>query len=283
LGTSKIISGLWDWNDGTNDSAFNPSHKFNTPKTYNIRYRPITDFGCIGDVTTPFDISGAPTAKFLLKDSTCVGNTLTFIDSSYITGGSIAKWYWDYGDGTKDSLTAATNRTKTYNTLGTYTVSLVVENNSGCKSVAFTNQITIRPTPKPNFNLPIVCLPKGSANFIDSTTISDGSNNFKYAWDFGDGLGISTVQNPIYNYTAAGPFNVKLTVTSQNGCVQSKSQTLNSVYAQAKADFTVKAENCLRDTTSFTDKTDGKGNKIVQWKWDLGDGSTDTLQNPVYR
>ncbi|MES2373104.1 MAG: PKD domain-containing protein [Bacteroidota bacterium] len=282
LGTSTIVNGLWDWNDGKTDSLKNPSHTFPVPKIYQVRYRPISDFGCIGDTTIAVDISAAPVARFVLTDSTCIGKTLTFIDSSSIATGTIVKWYWDYGDGSSDTLTTNTSRTKTYNIVGAYTVSLTVENNTGCKSIAFTKTITIHPSPEPNFNLPVVCLPAGTANFIDSTTISDGSGNFRYAWDFGDGKGVDSISNPVYHYQAAGPFTVKLTVTSQNGCVQTATKTLASVYAQAKANFTVNSENCLRDSTRFTDQSIGSGNTVTKWNWDLGDGNTDTATNPVY-
>ena len=283
LGTSKIVNGLWTWDDGTTDSSNNPTHKFLIPKTYNIRYRPISDFGCIGDVTTAFDISAAPVAKFVLKDSTCINQTLTFLDSSSITTGSIVKWYWDYGDGTKDSLTASSSRTKTYSTVGNFTVSLIVENNNGCKSNAFTKTITIFPLPQPNFNLPIVCLPLGAGQFFDSTTISDGTSGFTYIWDFGEGKTPSTIANPLYNFSGVGPFNVKLTVISIKGCVQIATKSLTTVFAQAKAAFAVNSENCLRDTTQFSDQSDGKGSTVAKWRWDFGDGTTDTLQNPKYR
>ncbi|MDB5211389.1 MAG: hypothetical protein JWQ30_2216 [Sediminibacterium sp.] len=282
LGNSTIVNGLWYWDDGTTDSLKNPSHLFTAAKTYNIRYRPISDFGCIGDTTIPLEISASGIARFVMNDSTCIGKTLTFIDSSTIASGSIVKWYWDYGDGSADTLTTNASRTKTYNTVGVYTVSLVVENNTGCKSNAFTKSITIHPTPEPNFNLPVVCLPSGTANFIDSTVISDGSGGFTYAWDFGDGKGVSTIANPVYHYLSAGPFDVKLTVTSKNGCVQTATKTLASVYAQAKADFTVNNENCLRDSTRFTDKSNGSGNTVTQWNWDLGDASSDTATNPIH-
>ena len=283
LGTSTIINGLWTWDDGTTDSLKNPLHKFLLPKTYNIRYRPISDFGCIGDTTIAFDISAAPIAKFVLNDSSCVNKTLTFLDSSSIAAGRIVKWYWDYGDGTADTLTASSSRTKIYNSPGVKTISLTVENDNGCKSNPFSQTLTIRPTPQPNFNLPVVCLPAGTAKFYDSTTISDGSGNFTYAWDFGDGSGTATIANPVYNYKTAGPFNIKLTVTSQNGCSQLATKTLGSVYVQSKADFIVKTENCIRDTTQFTDNTDGKGNTLTKWNWSFGDGSTDTARNPIYR
>ena len=38
-----------------------------------------------------------------------------------------------------------------------------------------------------------------------------------YAWDFGDGIGTSTEENPTYKYTASGTFTVTLKVTNKGG------------------------------------------------------------------
>jgi len=205
-----------------------------------------------------------------------------FTDQSTSASNPIAKWYWDYGDGTKDTLSSNAPFIKTYQQTGNYTIRLVVETNTGCQSLAFTKNINIHPKPVPNFSLPIVCLPAGIAKFNDSTIIAE-SASFKYAWDFGDGKGIDSVANPVYPYTGAGPFNVTLKVTSAYGCYQSVTRSLTTVYAQAKAAFNVNPENCLRDSTRFNDQSNGSGNTVVQWRWDFGDGGTDTLPNPVYR
>ena len=289
LGTSNVVNGFWYWDNSSNPSdstvGKNPTHKFAAPKTYNIRYRPITDFGCIGDTTIPFDISAAPIAKFGVSDTTCINKTISFTDSSSIAAGIITKWYWDYGNGKKDTLTSSSTRTITYTSSGNYTISLIVENNNGCKSNTFSKTITVHVLPAPNFNLPIVCMPTGAAQFYDSTTISDGTQaNFKYRWDFGDG-GIDSIKNPLHNYTSTNSVTVKLSVASQYGCVKDSSKTLTTLYAQPKAGFTVSNEVCLRDTTIFTDKSDGKGSSssVVKWKWNFGDGYTDTLQNTKHR
>ena len=46
-----------------------------------------------------------------------------------------------------------------------------------------------------------------------------------YAWDFGDGSAISTLLNPTHTYTAAGTYNVVLTVDN-NGCISTSNQTI---------------------------------------------------------
>jgi uncharacterized repeat protein (TIGR01451 family) len=40
-----------------------------------------------------------------------------------------------------------------------------------------------------------------------------------WLWDLGDGVGTSTEVDPVYTYTAAGTYTVRLTVTSVHGCV----------------------------------------------------------------
>jgi PKD repeat protein len=281
LGTSEVVSGLWNWGDGTTDSLKNPLHTFNTEGTFTIRYRPITNYGCSGDTSIALVITGKPVANYTLKDSTCLNKTLTFTDGSTITSGTMVKWYWNYGDGTSEIVTANTARTKSFTATGTYNVQLEVENSSGCKSIPFSTTIVIRPIPVPNFNVPIVCLPEGKATFFDSTSIADGSGNFKYRWDFGDGIGIDSVKNPVYYYTSTGPFSISLTVTSPYGCVDSARKSIASIYPQAKAAFNVLTENCLRDSTFFTDQSDGKGSTITKWRWNFGNTQTDTLSNPV--
>jgi gliding motility-associated-like protein len=282
LGTGEVVSGLWNWGDGTTDSLKNPLHTFNTEGTFTIRYRPITNYGCSGDTTIALVITGRPIANYTLKDSTCLNKTLTFTDGSTITSGTMVKWYWNYGDGTSEIVTANTARTKSFTATGTYNIQLEVENSSGCKSMPFSSTIVIRPIPVPNFNLPIVCLPEGSARFFDSTTIADGSGNFTYRWDFGDNAGIDSIKNPIYTYNSTGPFSVSLIVTSPFGCIDSTRKTLSSIYPQAKAAFQVFSENCLRDSSFFTDQTDGKGSNIAGWRWSFGNTKTDTIQNPVH-
>ena len=277
-GTSTVFTGLWDFGDGTIDSAFNPTKTYTNAQTYNVRYRPITTYGCMGDTTIPIFFSSPPIARFAYSDS-CVGQVLTFSDSSSIAVGTIVKWYWDYGDGTKDTLSINSARQKTYHFTGTYTVSLITVSNSGCISIPFVQQITIRPSPQTNFALPLaVCLPKGIANFNDSTFIPLNGTIINWKWDFGDG-NKDSVQNPVHIYADTGLYIVKLTATSNYGCSKDSSKSLKNIYLQPKAGFAVNAYTCLRDTTFYTDSSNGNGSAVVKWRWNFGDGSSDTLQN----
>lgn len=52
-------------------------------------------------------------------------------------------------------------------------------------------------------------------------TVTAGQAPFKYLWDFDDASGgISVYPDPFYFYTEEGTYNVTLTVTDANGCIQ---------------------------------------------------------------
>lgn len=269
-----VLTGFWDYGDGSFDTAYNPVKKFAIAKDYTIRYRPITSHGCIGDISKIQSYSLPPTAKFGYVDS-CVGNNIQLIDSSSVSAGTIIKWYWDYGDGSFDTTTTNAPKPKTYLSTGTYQVKLTVQNNTGCMSEPFIIPITIRPKPQTDFKLPTaVCLPLGKAVFTDLTSGTNSTSITKWNWEFGDG-GIDSIPNPSHNYAAIGSYSVKLTTTNNFGCIKDTMQVLSNIYAQAKAKIDVAAAVCLRDSTAFSDKSDGLGNAIVQWNWQFGDGSTD--------
>ncbi|OYU55086.1 MAG: hypothetical protein CFE25_08975 [Chitinophagaceae bacterium BSSC1] len=228
LGNGAIEIGLWDFGDGSSDSAFYPVKKYAIGGTYNIRYRPINSYGCIGDTTIVKTYSALPLASFSYSDS-CVNQSITFNDLSSIATGSIVKWYWDYGNGTKDTLTASSPRTITYTSTGPVTVSLTVETNTGCLSLPFTKDITIRPLPEPGFILPEVCQNDAVTQFFDSTKIADNTS-FTYLWNFNAGTPAvspapvplsaneATAKDPRIKYSTPANYLVSLQVTSIYGC-----------------------------------------------------------------
>ena len=279
----------WDFGDGNTASIKNPKHKYAKSGVYTVKLSLITNVGCLSDtVSKQITITDPPVARFGISSPLCIGKSITFSDSSFAPApGNLVKWFWDFGDGTIQNLTAGSNPVHTYSTTGTFNVTLKVENNAGCQSTVFTMPVNIHPNPAVNFSLPGICLPSGFAQFLDSTTIADGSQSqFTYQWNFGDppsgSQNTSTLQNPAHNYSNTGPFTVQLQVSSKDGCKSDTTKILSTVYPQPKAAFTVKTENCLNDTTYFTDQSNGQGSTLTNWFWDFGDGQSSIQQNPVH-
>ena len=285
-GGRPVIQWNWNFGDAGTSNIQNPSHTYTAPGSYLASLSVITDVGCISDtMTKQIDLTQSPQARFGASLPRCVGKPVTFTDSSTVTGGnSLAKWYWNFGDGSPQVIaTSNAPQIHTYTSAGTYTATLKVETTSGCMSVVFSRQIVINANPLASFSLNgSVCLPQGAATFVNGSTISDGTGPLMtYLWNFGDG-NTSTASSPVHNFTTGGPFTVTLTATSNNGCIDDTVRTISTIYAQPDAAFTVDSmESCHGGTFNFTDQSTAANSTINQWFWDFGDATTSNIQNPA--
>jgi PKD repeat protein len=102
-------------------------------------------------------------------------------------------------------------------------------------------------------------------------------------WDFGNG-NTSTLQNPTATYFTPGTYTVSLTATNVNGSNTLTRNQYITVYEPPVTDFTANnMSGCFPLRVQFQDlSTGGAGNTNVSWQWDLGNGTTSTLQNPIY-
>lgn len=280
-----VTNWYWNFGDASTAAIDNPSHTYTAGGSYTVKYAVRTDVGCISDTASHVvTVGNLPTASFTKTGPFCSGKVINFTDQSSVTGGStVVKWTWNFGDATPPVVVNAPsspNQTHTYAAPGTYTVSLIAESSTGCVSLAFTDQVVINANPVANFSLPTVCMPAGLAQFNDLSTIVAGTIS-SWAWNFGD-AGTAATQNPSHTYTGPGPFTVTLVTTSDNGCEDTKVQTLNSVYAEPQASFTNAAEVCLGAAASFTDQSTAPGSTVTQWNWNFGDAGTSTQQNPSH-
>lgn len=278
-----VVKWWWDFGDATASALKNPKHKYPTATSYTVKHAAVTDIGCLSDtVTQVIPISNPPVANFAPSTTRCAKDTTYFTDQSNPLGSTIVKWTWNFGDNTGDVVRTNGNTVSHYYAVaGTYTVKLLIESSTGCKSDTFSTSVVVNPRPLANFALPAgICLPNGAAQFNDQSTISDGTQaQFTYAWNFGD-ANSSNQQNPLHNYTGVGPYNVKLTVTSNNGCTHDTTKILNTIFAQPNANFNAPAAICLADSATFQDLSSAASSTVAQWFWDFGDGTTSNLQNP---
>jgi len=280
-GGRSVINHSWSFGDGMSASIQNPAHLYLSANTYTVKYSVITDVGCLSDTALKtLAISTPPIAKFAVSTPSCEDELLTFTDQSTASAGpAIVKWTWSFGDGTPN-ITAANGNSQShmYTSFGSYTASLLVETSSGCKSILSTQQVSIGPKPFANFNFTGACLPNGATPFTDQSSVTAG-NISQWLWNFGDGT-TSTQQNPVHNYSSTGPFNVTLTVTTNNGCSDDSVKIMDKIYAQPIASFSAPADVCAGSTINLVDQSTAANSTITKWLWDFGDGTTSTQQNP---
>jgi gliding motility-associated-like protein len=269
----------WEFGDNTSDSIKNPTKKYNAGGSFTVKESIITDVGCLADTTATINVSVQPVANFNIVTPYCAGSTISFTDASTITPGTIKKWYWDFGNGSKDTVTTNAPRSAVYKS-GTYTASLVVESSTGCKSVLVAKTFTVNDLPVPDFKLPqVVCLPAGPATFTNQSTIANGTVNIMtYKWDFGDGASDIAI-NPVHIYKTAGPFTIKLTATSSAGCSKDSSKIFSNIFAQPVADFNASPGVCIGQSSVFSDASSISNQTIIKYGWNLANGVIDSTKN----
>ncbi len=205
----------------------------------------------------------------------CPPMVVNFADKS---SGGPTEWKWDLGNGTISYLK---DPIATYFNPGEYTIKLIVKNQNGADTVAKIKFITVHEVPTANFAASDTtgCFPL-KVFFSDSSLAGSGTIA-SYQWDFGDG-NLSTLQNPQHAYTNAGDFTVTLRVINTNGCVKVFTRPAYiKLRTGVKADFTFDIpSNCKSPVVvNFSNKSEGTG--VLNYKWDLGNGSTSILQDPV--
>lgn len=117
-------------------------------------------------------------------------------------------------------------------------------------------------------------------------TIVDLATTNTYKWDFGDGnTSTSYNLNPVFkSYNNAGTYNVKLDITSGNGCTYTQAQTKVVVQPKAIAKITLPPSPfCLNEDfnpLSSSSSING-GTGTLKYLWDFGDGTSTSVANPT--
>jgi PKD repeat protein len=141
-GSSGMLTNWdWDFGDGNVSTDQNSTHTYDQSGSYTVT---LTVTGPEGSDTANTTItvgSGAPTAGFTADPTTgSAPLTVTFTDTS---SGNITSWAWDFGDG---NTSTAQHPAHTYNSTGSYTVTLMVTGPEGNDVFTVIDMITVHDT-----------------------------------------------------------------------------------------------------------------------------------------
>lgn len=199
------------------------------------------------------------------------------------TDGSIVDYAWDFGDGSTGSGATPSH---TYQNTGTFDVTLTVTDDAGDSDSA-TTTATIgagnqSPTADPQGPYTGSV---GTAVAFDGSGSSDSDGTIaSYLWDFGDGTsgnGATTT----HTYTAQGTYNLSLTVTDNDGAVDSASTsvTIDPANQAPTANAGGPYSGMAGDTIVFdgTGSSDPDGT-ISSYAWDFGDGASGSGATPSH-
>lgn len=154
--------------------------------------------------------------------TTCGDLTLSF--SNQTDNPSIQNWLWVFNDPASGNMDTSFLQypTHTFSAAGVYKVKLVV--NKGLPCVDSTNQIVnVFPGFFPKFSTLAPLCAGQPVSFKDSTRTNYGIVN-SWQWDFGNQFltsDTSRVMNPVFTFSTAGNYKVKLVVTNSKGCKDS--------------------------------------------------------------
>ena len=176
--------------------------------------------GCDSLATLNLTVNPMPNASFAANyEDGCAPLQVTFSNS----GGSSGTCQWNLGNGVVSSNCGTV--VGTYNSFGCYDVSLQITSAAGCSSTLTLDDIVcVNPQPEASFVVNSQQLSNfdPTANFTNTST-----GHVSQTWNFGDGSGTSTLNNPQHTYPeAAGYYYVTLVVANSHGCVDSTTQLI---------------------------------------------------------
>lgn len=216
-----------------------------------------------------------PTFHFSPTQKKCVNEPIQFLDST-ISFANIAKFYWDFGDGSpQDSVNL--NPIHVYTSGGPYTVKQRVIGADGCEATNIQN-IFIGTKPIPGFTINQNCV-DNLVQFTDTSKVTYGTIN-TWNWDLGNTV-TSTIQNPSTTYTTGGDKTISLLVKTVEGCEDLFTKTIH-IYTKPVVDFTFSDSVCLGTPTSFFGSVVSSTDPISDWSWVIDGLAFATTQNTTY-
>ncbi len=269
---------LWNFNDGSASSnAANPTHTFvnttNEDVTYYVELIAMSAYGCADTTAVGVEVYVAPTAEFSVSPAIqTYPNTTVGVNNLSIASASAVQ-YWSFGDGTE--IAADQPIFHTYNSWGTYNVTLLVDN--GFCADAHTELVTIlSPNPVASFT--------GSGSGCAPLAVdfeNHSSHGAQYIWDFGDDI-MTSEESPIHVFTRPGIYNVSLTVIGYEGQEEQIVQYgAVEVFPSASAAF-VNSPTQVIVPDQPVDFVNLSEMDATEFFWDFGDGQFSTEKEPVH-
>lgn len=266
---ANAVSYFWSFGDGTSSIAANPIHTYNAFGKFSVTLVVTNAAGCTDTVTKKdFVQVQKPQIEFKnLPQSGCVPLTVN-PSAKIISNQTILSYLWKFGDGT--TSTAASPQ-HIYNTAGTYSVTLVITTQSGCKdSLTLSNAVRAGNKPHAQF----IASPGETCNANPVTFTDESTGNVdEWHWSFGDHHS-SGFQNPSHVFDGIGKFDVTLVAVS-NGCADTVTVKDAVNVLPPLSIFSVQHSCTNKYKFDFIDESVG----ATSIEWDFGDGSSSTSRN----
>lgn len=192
------------------------------------------------------------------------GGSVVFYDTSYVNGGQVTQWLWDFGDGMVSTQQYQTIHM--YANPGTYLACLTITTSIGCTDT-FCATVTV----PGNCQMTNV-LSVDSVNSNINATVVGGNPPYLYSWTF-NGTSLTTSM-PTISYNAMGVYCCF--VTDANGCTASSCVNVGGGGVSCQAFF----NTSMLSPGSFYFNNASTGG--VSYTWNFGDGNSSNQASPIH-
>ncbi|MFT4759327.1 MAG: PKD repeat protein [Paraglaciecola sp.] len=264
--SANFNSLLWGFGDSNMSTSSNPTNTYDEGN-YTVTLTAFGDCDTVS-VSQMLSVTAVPTAAFSFEtDGDCAPVVVQFTNESSENGDSYT-WMFDGG---LPALSSMENPTVTYNTGGTFDVTLIVFNAEGSDTLTQTGGIIVQEFPTVNFSF------MNSGLTVSFTNLTQNFNG-TLLWDFGNNM-TSNLLNPTHTYATAGVYSV--TLIAENDCgVVTETQEVATGSLPIAAFGSSFSSDCVPFNAFFTNQSGGPD--ISSWFWEFPGGNpvTSTEENP---
>lgn len=209
---------------------------------------------------------------------TCYPEPVNFRDSS-TSFGSIVKWFWDFGDGTTDSV--ENPAAHIYPQPGIYNVKLNILGNNGCLSDTFHQQVVAGSIPVADFAFKDAPFCDNRAVTMSNlSTVEFGTIN-EWNWSV-DGSAEGAHDSSLMKLFHPGPHQVALQVKTKEGCVSPATNKMVEIKPHPDVEISGRPVACRDEMLSFNATNLSPTIVVNTWHWDFGDGGISDLKAPPH-
>ncbi len=289
-GPASFTNCSWSFGDGgQNNTSCNPTYAYTLPGSYSITLQVTDANGCGANVVKgTVNVSAPPTVIIssnpLALTSCTAPFTAAFSGSNCVTGsptGGGLTYNWTFQGGSPASSTQQTPGNVTFNTPGSYNVTLTVTDNNNCSATTIKPVTVSQPTLQTTI--------PGTVCLNSPFSFSFQTNQPTTFWNFGAApsptilnTGGPTTSSIFPGYSTPGIYTINITAGSFP-CTASQTKT---VYVeQVIANFTLTPPSFTCSPTFTASYINMSSSNAVSYTWTTFNGNvtqTSTATNPTF-
>ena len=277
----------WEFGDGAVDST-NTDTPLHTYATGDFKVRLIaenTATGCPASVDSTIVKVRNLVSLGEVEFSQCRSQPVSLdasmsidVDTSCFKGYT---WHFNHPGVRPLTINEPTNDEISYPDTGAYTIELVVEDVNGCVDTSSYPVFVYEAIADFTMDKSTICFPT-TVNFTNNSTTTAESIE-TYMWDFGDGTGMSEMENDSYTYgidPGEGSITVTLSIEDNEGCPGEQTMVIETYNPTSQ--ITTDPANtdiCAGETINFSATDFTERGSSLNFNWDLGNGAGSDMSN----